>query len=369
VPITPRRAARWAALAAVAIAALAWSGTAMASHSAGTFYTQTNDPAGNRVQLIQLRGGAPELGRSFPTGGLGTGGGLGNQGAVTVAGRWLLAVNAGSDELSLHRVRPRGLALTDVVPSGGDQPVSVTSDGRRAYTLNAGGDGNVAGFAIGADGRLAPIPGATRPLSAAGAGPAQVELTPDGRTLVVTEKATNTIGTYPVAADGSLGAPTLSPAAGETPFGFAIDRRGRLFVSEAFGGAPDASAVSSYAVSAIGAVAPISPVVRTGQTAACWVALSRDERFAYTTNTGSDTVTGYRIAKDGSLARLGDGVTARTGDGPTDIAFDREGRHVLVLSAAGGTIDAFRAGADGALSPLGSAGGLPAGAVTGLAVR
>jgi 6-phosphogluconolactonase len=366
----PPRTARWVALAAVVIAALAWSGTAAASHSAGTFYTQTNDPAGNRVQLVQLRGGDPELGRSFPTGGLGTGAGLSNQGAVIVADRWLLAVNAGSDELSLHHVRRRGLVLADVVPSGGDQPVSVTSDGRRAYALNAGGDGNVTGFEISADGRLSPIAGAVQPLSAPAAGGAQVELTPDGRRLVVTERATNTIGTYPVAADGSLGAPTFSAAAGETPFGFAIDRRGRLFVSEAFGGRPDESAVSSYAVTATGAVAAISPAVGTGQTAACWVALSRDGRFAYTTNTGSDTVTGYRIAKDGSIARLdGDGVTARTGDGPTDIAVDRSGRVALVLSAAGGTLDAFRVGRDGGLSPLGSTGGLPAGAVTGLAVR
>jgi 6-phosphogluconolactonase (cycloisomerase 2 family) len=360
---------RWIALAAVVLAALALSGTAAASHSAGTFYTQTNDPAGNRVQLIALRGGAPELGRSFPTGGLGTGGGLGNQGAVAVAGRWLLAVNAGSDELSIFRARPRGLVLTDVVPSGGDQPVSVTSDGRRAYAVNAGGDGSVSGFAIGADGRLTPIPGSTRPLSAAAPGPAQIELTPDGLGLVVTEKNTNLIGTYPVAPDGSVGAPTFSPSAGETPFGFAIDRRSRLFVSEAFGGRPGESAVSSYALAATGAVTPISPVVGTGQTAACWVALSRDGRFAYTTNTGSDTVTGYRIAKDGSIARLDDGVTARTGDGPTDIAVDRDGRIVMVLSAAGGTVDAFRLGPSGALSRLGSAGGLPEGAVTGLAVR
>ena len=43
---------------------------------------------------------------------------------MIVAGHWLLAVNAGSDELSLHRVRRRGLVLADVVPSGGDQPVA-----------------------------------------------------------------------------------------------------------------------------------------------------------------------------------------------------------------------------------------------------
>jgi 6-phosphogluconolactonase len=368
---TLRRHLSWALAAAAALAALAGAGSATAAGPAATLYTQTNDPAGNRVQVLehpQRAALAPT--RSFPTGGHGSGGGLGNQGAVAIADRWLLAVNAGSDELSLFRVRRRGLALSDVVPSGGDQPVSVTSDGRRAYVLNAGDPSGVAGFAIDADGRLVPIPGSTRPLSAPGAGAAQVERSPDGRTLVVTEKATNRIGTYPVAADGSVGAPTFTPSAGETPFGFALDARGRLVVSEAFGGRPGESAVSSYALVAGGGVAPISPSVRTGQTAACWVALTADGRFAYTTNTDSDSITGYRVAKDGAIARLdADGVTARTGDGPTDLALDRTGRVLYALNAAAGSISAFEVGRHGHLRAVGAAGGLPAVAVTGLAAR
>ena len=368
---TLRRYLRWAVASAVAIAALAGAASAMATSPAASVYTQTNDPAGNRIQVLEpSQGGALTPTRSFPTGGQGSGAGLGSQGAVVIAHRWLLAVNAGSDELSLFRVRRRGLALSDVVPSGGDQPISVTSDGRRAYVLNAGGQAGVGGFDISGDGRLVPILGSTQPLSAPAAGPAQIERSPDGRTLVVTEKNTNRIGTYPVAGDGTVGAPTFTTSAGETPFGFAFDARGRLFASEAFGGRPGESAVSSYALLAGGGVAPISPVVRTHQTAACWVVLTKDGRFAYTTNTGSDSVTGYRIAKDGAIALLDeDGVTSTTGDAPTDMVLDRTGRVLYVLNGAEGSISAFTVGPQGGLAAIGTASGLPAGAVTGLAAR
>ena len=126
-----------------------------------TLYTQTNDPAGNRVQaLATSHDDKLSPGRSFPTGGKGTGGGLSNQGSVVIADKWLLAVNAGSDELSLFRILDRrGLALRDVVPSRGNMLVSVTSDGRRAYVVNAGASSGVAGFAIDDDGRLTPNPG------------------------------------------------------------------------------------------------------------------------------------------------------------------------------------------------------------------
>jgi 6-phosphogluconolactonase (cycloisomerase 2 family) len=367
----PRRPGRWIAVLAAALAALAWTASAMASQPHGSVYTQTNDPAGNRVQILAAsRDGAPAPYRSVPTGGLGTGAGLGSQGAVVVTGRWLLAVNAGSDELSLFRVHRRGLSLADVVPSGGDMPVSVTSDGRRAYAVNAGGEGGVAGFEITHEGRLVPIAGSRRPLSAPGAGPAQIERSPDGSTLVVTEKATSRIGTYPVAADGSVGPPTFTAAAGETPFGFAFDRRGRAFVSEAFGGRPGESAVSSYAIAASGGVVPISAAVPTRQTAACWVVVTASGRIAYTANTGSDSITGYAIARDGGIARLDeDGVTARTGDGPADLALDRSGRVLYVLNGAEGSIGAFRVRHDGALHPIGSVGGLPANAAAGLATR
>lgn len=348
-------------------AALAAGGSAP-----GAVYVMSNAAAGNEVLAFarSADGGLSPAG-SYATGGLGSGAGLGSQGALVLTddGRWLLAVNAGSDELSVFRVGPHGLSLADRVGSGGDHPVSVTVHGSLVYVLNGGGAGNVSGFTLSPRGELSPLAGSTRPLGGAGTAPAQVELSPDGRVLVVTEKATSRILTYTVGGDGLAGGPTLHPSAGATPFGFAFAGRDRLIVSEAFGGAPDASAASSYHVSRNGALQVVSPSVGTTETAACWVVVSRDGRYAYVTNTGSGTVTGYAVAPDGSLTLLdADGETAHSGAGPIDADFSANGRFLYVLDAGSHTVSAFRRAADGSLSPVGGAAGLPASAV-GVAAR
>ena len=134
-------------------------------------------------------------------------------------------------------------------------------------------------------------------------------------------------------------------SAGETPFGFAFTSSGLLVVSEAFGGMTDLSAVSSYGVDGSGMISAISSSVPTTETAACWIAISRDDRFAYTTNTGSGSITGYAINNStGELTRLdADGVTGDTGmdSGPLDMAFARNGRFLYVLNAGTHEIAAF----------------------------
>ena len=62
-------------------------------------------------------------------------------------------------------------------------------------------------------------------------------------------------------------------------------------------------------------------------------------------------------------------MTAGTGDSPTDMAVDPTGRVLYALNAAEGSISAFEVGRQGNLEPIGTANGLPAGAVTGLASR
>ena len=80
---TLRQYLRWAVASAVALAALAGAASAMATSPAASVYTQTNDPAGNRVQVLEpSQGGALTRTRSFPTGGQGSGAGLGSQGAA-----------------------------------------------------------------------------------------------------------------------------------------------------------------------------------------------------------------------------------------------------------------------------------------------
>jgi 6-phosphogluconolactonase len=353
---------------------LALAGPAMASGGGGdgAVYTLTNSASGNAVAVFERdRDGSLTPRGTVPTGGNGTGAGLGSQGALVLDDNRLLAVNAGSNSLSLLHVGRRGnVRLADVDPSGGVRPISVTVHGKFVYVLNAGDastPANIRGF-IALFGKLVPLPGSTRPLSTAAPDPAQVEFSPNGRHLVVTEKGTNMIVTYRVRF-GFAGAPNAQPSVGMTPFGFAFDPRGRLIVSEAFGGAPDASAMSSYSLSRDGTISPITATAKTTETAACWVVVTRNGRYTYTTNTGSNSITGYRIGNDGSLTILdADGKTADTGAAPIDMAFAKGSR--LLYSLAGGVpqIDGFLVNGDGSLEPIGSVGGLPPGTV-GLAAE
>lgn len=340
------------------------------AQSVGQVYTATNAAGGNSI-LAYDRGanGTLQPAATYATGGTGTSNGLGNQGGVILTGdgRYLLVVNAGSNDVSSFRVRGDGsLELLDVTPSGGQRPVSVTESQGVVYVLNAGGNGGIAGFRL-VRGHLSAISGATQPLSSSNAGAAQVQFDDAGRVLVVTEKATNSLTTYVVDRNGVAGSPHVTASNGATPFGFAISR-GVAVVSEAFGGAADASALSSYRIGSDGSLITISASVPTTETAACWVVITKDGRFAYTTNAGSATISGYRI-RDGKLTRLNDnGVTATTDATPIDMALSRDSRFVYALNAGGQSITAYAIAGNGALQPVNGAAGLPAG-TNGLAAR
>src|SRR5690242_13427879 len=97
--------------------------------AAGAVYTLSNSSGGNAI-LVFSRSADGQISSAgmFATGGTGTGKGLGNQGALAIdaANRFLFAVNAGSDNISVFRILQNGLHLVDVVPSGGKQPISLT---------------------------------------------------------------------------------------------------------------------------------------------------------------------------------------------------------------------------------------------------
>lgn len=322
---------------------------------AGRIFTSTNSAAGNEVLVFgNDPAGALALLARFPTQGLGTSAGLGSQGAVTLSGdgRWLFVVNAGSNSVSTFAVRPAGLLLASVQDSGGLRPISVAEHEGLVYVLNADGAGNVAGFRN-QQGTLVPVAGSMRPLSAAGGtGPAQVGIGPEGDVLLVTEKTTAHLTSYALAGDGSAGAPVVTASSGATPFGFAFDRRGRVFVTEAPG-----SALSSYRFD--GATPKlVSASVPNGQAAACWAAVSPNGRFAFTANAGSGNVSSYAIARDGSVTLL-EGAAGSTGanSGPVDMAMPRHGRSLAVLAGRSAMVVNFSVAADGTLTPAGAAAG------------
>ncbi len=346
-------------IAAALLAVLAGSARAGAG-AAGAVYTLSNAAGGNAVLVFsRAHDGTLAPAESYPTGGLGTGAGLGSQGALVRHHKSLFAVDAGSNQISAFEITHDGLRLVSHVASGGVMPISLTVHGNLVYVLNAGGTANITGFTFRHD-ELAPLAGSTRSLSAAAPDPAQVQFTHDGRVLVVTEKGTNKIDTYAVGNDGLATGPNVHPSAGATPFGFDIDRHGHLIVSDAFGGAPGASALSSYEVGHDGGLTTITPLAANGQTAACWVVITKNGRYAYTTNTGSANVSSYTIGHDGAISLL-QAAAGATGGGPIDAAI---AKHFLyTLDSGGHDFSAFAIGADGSLTPLAGLAGLPASAV------
>jgi 6-phosphogluconolactonase (cycloisomerase 2 family) len=324
----------------------------------GAVFTMTNAAAGNEVVHFERAGDGSltEVAR-YATGGDGTDSGLGNQGGLilTNGGRLLLVVNAGSDDVSLFRRRGDGSwVLVDREPSGGSMPISVTSHGRLAYVLNAGGDGGISGFIV-RENDLIPLAGSAQPLSQAAPGPAQVQFAPNGRHLVVTEKGTNRIVTYAVGGDGYAGAPVATPSAGMTPFGFSFRSNGLLVVSEAVGGATGAGLVSTYRIQSDGSVIAVDPVVPDHQSAPCWIVITPDGRFTYTTNTASNSISGFRIRPNGTLELLdASGVTAMSDAGPIDAALTQgNAEYLYVLNAGGMSITVYRVEKNGALTQLG----------------
>jgi 6-phosphogluconolactonase (cycloisomerase 2 family) len=332
----------------------------------GAVYAMTNAPDGNEVVIFDRdEDGTLTQAGAVATGGLGSGGGfdpLASQDSLVLTSdyRWLLAVNGGSHEMSVFRVKPDGLKLVDRVSSGGFFPVSVTVYHDLVYVLNAGTSPNITGFSINHRGRLTPLADSTRSLGVGAF--SQVGFDPRGQTLVVTDRADSEILVYGVDGDGLPSAsPVTSTSNGETPFAFIFDRRGHLLVVEV-----GPNAVSSYDIQADNTLQVISGSVPNGQQAACWIAGTR-RGDVFTTNPASGTVSAYRARRDGRVA-LRDGA-AGSGTTPLDLAITSSGRFLYALDPNGGGIDAFQITRDGGLNDLGAVDGGLSVFAQGIAVR
>jgi 6-phosphogluconolactonase (cycloisomerase 2 family) len=325
----------------------------------------TNAPGGNAVVVYhRAADGSLTAGGVYASGGAGTGAGLGSQGAIVVTDdrRFVLAVNAGSHSISSFRVHHGTLELTDTVPSGGVMPTSIAVRNGLVFVLNAGVPNNITAFHLRPQGTLEPVPGSTRPLSAATTSPAQVAFGDDGESVIVTERATNMISVFTLD-NGGIEGPFLTPSAGPTPFGFAVGPRNLVFVSEAGAG----GGASTYRLRRSGELDAISSNVMTGQRAACWAVLTPDGRFGYVTNAGTGNISGFAIARDGSAELLdANGVTAATGGNPTDMAMSEDGHYLYARIGAINAIAVFRIARDGSLTAQPSLTGTPAG-LAGLA--
>jgi 6-phosphogluconolactonase (cycloisomerase 2 family) len=338
--------------------------------SAGAVYVQTNAAPNEVIAFRRANDGSLDLIGSMATGGDGDGSPhLQSQGSVTLTGdgQHLLVTNAASDDLSVFSVGADGsIELRGRVHTG-STPRSVDERDGLVVVLNTG-DPGLASFRLDAEG-IDRVEGGDQALDPSHADPAQVAFSPDGTMILITERASDSIVTYELTADGTLGDSSAIASEGPTPYGFAFTSGGTLIVTEAFGAEKGAAAASSYAIED-GSLVARSSSVGNGRSEICWAVITPDDRFAFTTNFADGAVSRYAIAADGSLsledATAGISVDGTPGLRDEDITGD--GRFLYAIDADGGRIYGWSVDAEGSLEPVGSWDELP-GTVAGLAAR
>lgn len=358
---------------AVAAAATASAGASQSSPVVGHVYVNDNTTGVNTIAGFARHadGTLTALpGSPFATGGAGSGAPVASQGSLqrSADGRFLLATDAASNQISVLRIRFDGsLVAVDTQASGGVQPVSIAVHGRLVYVANAGATGNsYSGFVLGPFGHLHSLRGSTIALPD-GSQPGDILFNSDGTKVAATRVGTSLIDSFRVRLDGRLSPAPGSPIAaqGLGPFGseFRPTNPHQLFVSNAHDGAGKGT-VSAFSVNPFGSLASIgnSPFADL-QTAPCWVEITHDGRYLFAVNTAVSTISRYAIAPGGTLTLLGS-TTMRnpTGLAPVDARLDPSGHTLSVVDGGGDSVSTFSVH-DGALTELSSSPtALPAGA-------
>ncbi len=360
-------AAAAVATAAVALAAPAAASAATAhgrsdGPAAGpAVFAQTDNTAGNQVVAYQRSSdGTLTLAGTYPTGGLGgqlTGSvvdHLASQGSLgyDTAQHLLIAVNAGSNSVTVFGVNGTRLHQRQVIGSGGQFPVSVAIRGNLVYVVNALRGGSVQGYRLSPAGRLAFLRGSHRRLHLSQSAtpqftntPGQVAFSPSGSQLIVTTKANgNDIDVFGVGPAGRLSASPVVNSEGSTvPFAITFDQAGHLVIADA-----GTNALSTFTLGSGGTVTLIDSV-GTGQAATCWVTATGGKLYA--SNAGSANVSGYTSSASGQLTLLGQ---TATDPGTVDAAATPGGAFLYVQTGGNGIIDEFSVGTGGSLTSVGS---------------
>lgn len=281
-----------------------------------------------------------------------------NAGVAAAAMRSLYVNGIASDNVTRFGVRPDGVLAgpREHTPTGGGaRGIVLSPDGRTAYVA-AGFDpkteidaSQVVAFRVGAGGGLSPL---GTPLAAQG-DPVSLALTPDGRTMYLTNRGSETISTFRVGADGRLSelAPPM-PSGAVDPQGEAVTPDGHfLFVSHR-GDPDDTDVVTRFAIGGDGRLTPLGRPARIGKSGGT-MAITSDGRFLYVPAQDSNQVFGFRVGADGSLRPV-PGSPFRAPDFPIGANATPNGRWLYV--ADGGTVDsgfrqisAFAIQADGRL--------------------
>jgi 6-phosphogluconolactonase len=255
--------------------------------------------------------------------------------------RFAYIVNARAGSMAGFSVNPTsGLfqSLTGSPPPfpTGSLPRSVTTDlrGRFAYVTRDGATNRVAGFSIGATGRLLAVPGS--PFTT-GADPKNVRIEPSTRFLYVLNKgvapALGTVSGFTISAiDGSLAPMQSAPAvAGLLPEFMAIDPLG-LFLYVANTGE---STISAFRIDAVdGHLTAVQGSPFATDLLTKTIDIHPSGRFLYAANSGRGLLSAYEIDRFTGELRALAGSPFRIDDGASAVAADPLGRFIFVASTS-----------------------------------
>jgi DNA-binding beta-propeller fold protein YncE len=215
------------------------------------------------------------------------------------------------------------------VPTGAAVPtrLAVSPDGRSVYVTNYN-DAVVSQYSVGADGALMPKSPATVPTAACpgillGCGPVGVAVSPDSRSVYVTNDPplfgeSGVISQYTAGADGTLSpkSPPTVPT-GTNPFELAVTPDGlSVYVTDS--GLPQ-GAVLQYSVGADRTLTPKTPPAVPAGADPLGIAVSPDGESVYAANGGGNTISQYRVDAGGGLSPRTP-ATVPAGENPVDIA-------------------------------------------------
>ena len=379
-------------------------------------YTTTNNPSGNAVIMYTRHpdGTITQNGSPVSTGGNGAASEppfgfpiVDSSGStnITPDGKLLFVVNAGDNSVSSFKTTSAGPQLVDHVSSGGTLPISLTSHGNLLYVVNEE-SANITGWSFSSTGHLTPIAGSTESLSVPfdPANPpsgvaAQIGFSPSGHQLVVTIRGlpapNGVIDVFSVDSHGAAGPAVGHKAPTPNPFGFSFARQNNLLVSDAgFVATPSGTAdnpggsqpnpfdpsqffgsAASFSLSPSGAL-KFKGDYPDGGRAACWLVVSKDQRYAFASNTlaspagsaagvgtGKGAVSTFAVSPHGRLTLVSQtdafpfGDPTQGGGFPGDEALSSDGKFLYLLNPSiifGGPshIDAYRVGPGGSLTHI-----------------
>lgn len=363
----------------------------VSAHYVGAVYAQTNEMVNTIVAFGRKADGSLVKLNTYATGGAGTAGKLVPLLEKTVVDSFfsddslllspdhklLFVVNAGDGTVTSFRVNTdKTLTRMDREASGGKLPQSLGYNGdgllyvsnvnNPKNVLNMKGDqrASIAGLRVDASGNLTPIAGSTRILSNDASHPSHVIFSPSKKQVLVVELFAKTISVYPVNADGTLGTPKLNSVAVDA-FGAAFSGN-TLITADVTPFNPGNGSASSFTLSADGSLTPLTVGVGNGKIEPCWVSITPDGKFAFTSNLDTGTISSYQL-DGGKLTLLNADAAMKPAEGaksaidyvtsgPVDTFITPDGKYLYQQYSGRGSVAAYQIGADGSLSEVGEYG-------------